>query len=169
MIFKSRYSFSVLMVSVLLLPSKADAEIYKCENIKKEIFYNDKPCPVLDEETEIPAVKDIKNGYVFPAFVSDENKKNKGLVIKQKNIRITKTKIKDKDGKDIEGGGKNEDNKFIKAKGVDNGGNSVASTLNNDPVVSSAGRKSEGTSSRTQFDDKKRYIMKVEQNTREPR
>jgi len=163
--FKSRYGFSALMVSVLLMPSKAGAEIYKCENIKKEIFYNDKPCPVLDKETEIAAVKDLKNGYVFPAFISDEKKKNKGFAIKQKNNKTTKANIKNKDRKDIEAG----DNKFAKAKGGGNGGNSAVSALNNDPIVSSSGRKPAGASSQTQFDESTRYTMKVEQNTREPR
>ncbi len=155
--FKSRYGFSALMVTAILMPSTVRAEIYKCENIKNEIYYIDKPCPVLDKETEIAAVKDPKNGYVFPAFVSDKVHKNKEWAINQKNIKTTKDRIKDKDGDDLTGEGN--------GKG---GAISVLNTQNNVPIVSSSGRESEAPSSRPKFDEQTRFIMKVEEDTREP-
>ncbi len=162
----SRYSISALAVSFLLIPLKVSAEIYKCENSKKEIFYNDKPCPVLDKETEISAIKDPKNGYVFPAFVSDKNKKNKGALIKQRNTRTTQTNTKDKDREDIENG---RDNKIKKSKGGGSSSDVVGNVQNSESSVSSSGRKSAGSSSRAPYNEKTRYVMKVEENTREPR
>ena len=162
----NRYSISVLAVSFLLIPFKASAEIYKCENSKKEIFYNDMPCPVLDKETEISAVKDPKNGYVFPAFVVDKNKKNKRGLIKQRNTKTTQANTKDKDREDIDNG---KENKVKKSKGGGNSSDVVGSVQNSESSVSSSGRKSAGSSSRAPYDEKTRYVMKVEDNTREPR
>jgi len=161
----NRYSLGALAVSFLLMPLKAGAEIYKCENNKKETYYNDKPCPVLDKETEISAVKDPKNGYVFPAFVSDKNKKNKGTLIKQRNTKTAQANTEGKDREDIESGRDNKENKTTKSKGGGNGGDLVQ---NSESTVSSSGRKSGGSSRRAPYDEKTRYIMKVEDDTREP-
>ena len=65
----------VLMLTFpsLLISQQASAEIYKC--VKKssgEVFYKDKPCPVVDKETKMEAVKDPKNGYFPPKFISKE-------------------------------------------------------------------------------------------------
>ena len=169
--FKSKcslYGVSTLLVSILLIPLQATAEIYKCENIKKEIFYNDKPCPALDKETEIAAVKDPKNGYVYPTFSLDKDKKNKDLSANRENNKFEKSKVDYQEREGLENSGVNEGSKSQKKKGGSNG--SLASGLQeNDDVVSSSGRKSLGSSSRASFDSKTRYTMKVEENTREPR
>jgi len=156
-------SLGAFWVLILLMPFKVSAEIYKCENIKKEIFYNDKPCPVLDEETEIAAVKDPKNGYIFPTLIPSNNKKSKniGPVEKQMNTQVN---AKDKDKADIKSDS-DKDNTFKKS----NGGDLVESVKQGESTVSSSGRESVANSSSISFDEKSRYIMKVEENTREPR
>lgn len=54
----------VLVASQAILVKPAQAEIFKCKKPSGEVFYNDKPCPVDDEETEMRAVKDPENGYI---------------------------------------------------------------------------------------------------------
>lgn len=157
----------MLAVSFLLMPLKATADIYKCENSKNEIFYNDKPCPVLDKETEFSAVKDPKNGYVFPAFVVD---KNKEALIKQKNIKTTQanTKDKDKDKEEIENAKGNE-NKVKKSKSGGNGSDLQENVQNNNPLVSSSGRTIAKSSNRAPYNEKDRVMMKVGKGMGEPR
>jgi len=68
------HSFSVLNVQ---------AAIYKCVSDEKGIYYIDKPCPVVDIETKLNAVKDPKNGYVPSGFKKDEEPEvvDKGIVV----------------------------------------------------------------------------------------
>lgn len=59
--------FSTLALSifgVIVTFSSAQAAIFKCVNSQEEVYYNDKPCPVNDKETELKAVKDPTNVYI---------------------------------------------------------------------------------------------------------
>lgn len=59
------------------------AAIYKCVNNEKGVYYIDKPCPVVDDETRMNAVQDPNNGYTPPPFIKDEEPEsaNKGIVV----------------------------------------------------------------------------------------
>ncbi len=59
---KAVFWVSVIALQALIVPS-AQAKIYKCTNIKGAIYYNDKPCPIKDEEKIMKAEKDVLNGY----------------------------------------------------------------------------------------------------------
>ncbi|MEE9445139.1 MAG: hypothetical protein V3V19_05690 [Cocleimonas sp.] len=56
------------MGSLVLLPFflsvTTEAQIFKCSNENGEVYYNDKPCPIEDEEKKIRNEKDVLNGYV---------------------------------------------------------------------------------------------------------
>ncbi|KAG1663453.1 Type IV pilus biogenesis factor PilY1 [Nymphon striatum] len=73
------------------------ASIYKCVNAEGATFYNDKPCPKNDEETELDAVKDPVNGYIPPKFVEEkEVKGTKGVLIGESKGRELNSKKKEK-------------------------------------------------------------------------
>jgi len=74
---------SILLVP-MLITQEAQAVIYKCTNAKQEVYYNDKPCPAKDDQSEFEAVKDPVNGYIPPAFTKAEvNKANSSTVKRQ--------------------------------------------------------------------------------------
>lgn len=62
----------VLLVQSTIM-SPAEAEIYKCTNKKGAIYYNDKPCPVEDAEKKIKNEKDVVDGYVPSAPVTNKS------------------------------------------------------------------------------------------------
>lgn len=67
---------SVLLVQTVLL-SSAHAEIFKCTNKEGKVFYNDKPCPSLDDEKKMRSEKDVVNGYVPPVLKEGKKQPNK--------------------------------------------------------------------------------------------
>lgn len=79
MIFKKTISLAFAMFVPLISFSEAQAAIYKCVNNKEEVYYNDKPCPKNNKESQIKAVKDPVGGYIPPKFKdqnSDEKSEN---------------------------------------------------------------------------------------------
>jgi len=60
---------SSLTVSVSFLTEDVQAKIYKCVNVNGEVLYNDKPCSVAEIESQMKAVKDPKNGYIFSPII----------------------------------------------------------------------------------------------------
>ncbi len=67
---------AVLVQSVQVVP--VSAEIFKCTSQAGKVFYNDKPCPSIDDEKKIRSEKDVVNGYVPPAVKKDKNLLKKG-------------------------------------------------------------------------------------------
>jgi len=59
-----------LVFMSLLFSAESHAAIYKCVKANSEVFYNDKPCPVADKETEFNSVKDPENGYI-PSLIEN--------------------------------------------------------------------------------------------------
>jgi len=51
---------SLMIPAQLLLAGQVQAEIFKCVNAKGVIFYNDKPCPKDNKQTEFQNIKDPK-------------------------------------------------------------------------------------------------------------
>ena len=95
----------ILIPSLWLNPNLAQAKIFKCINQKGSVYYKDKPCPVLDKETELQAVKDPKNGYI--------PKVGQG---KQEEARLKAKTIADKisiKGKTVQERGENKNEKIL--------------------------------------------------------
>lgn len=80
----------------MFVTEQVHAEIFKCINEQGAIFYNDKPCPVKDTETQIKAVKDPKNGYV-PAFVVEKTEENSadGIIVGGGSSKVGNSKKDD--------------------------------------------------------------------------
>ena len=80
---KSIYTIVACALFYMLPVTQANAAIYKCVSVSKGVYYIDKPCPKVDEETKINSVKDPKNGYTPAPFVKDEvvEKSNDGVVV----------------------------------------------------------------------------------------
>lgn len=70
-----------IIALMVVFVSQVNAQIYKCENKSGKVFYNDKPCPVYEKETQIKAVKDPKKGYIPPAFVEDIEQDESSVVV----------------------------------------------------------------------------------------
>ena len=92
----------------------ASAEIFKCTNKAGKVFYNDKPCPSLDDEKKMRSEKDVVNGYVPPAITEDkkELKKGNSRSLGEKTRSVTRAKNKRKSkaenipkGQQLSGGG----------------------------------------------------------------
>ena len=84
-----------LVFMSLLFSAESHAAIYKCVKANSEVFYNDKPCPVADKETEFNSVKDPENGYIPPAFVEDNTQS--GTTTKLKSVVVGDTTDDDDD------------------------------------------------------------------------
>ncbi len=73
------------MGSLVFLPFflsvTAEAQIYKCSNEQGEVYYNDKPCPIEDEEKRIGSEKDVLNGYV-PNYSPEKESDQKQSTLK---------------------------------------------------------------------------------------
>lgn len=82
----------------------AHSAIYKCDNGKGVIFYNDKPCPVGDTEKEMKAVKAPKDPYIPKEYVEgDERNVDKQLLkgsTQKQMLAGDKVKSKDADNTD---------------------------------------------------------------------
>lgn len=151
----------------LLIAPIAEAKIYKCVNIDNKVFYNDKPCPVLDKETEINAVKDPLGGYIPPAFSLDEKQKKSNLVVKTK---VTGTFQDDEKKPDSELIHSNNDGSISNEGGSAGNTPVIASSSGRVPVSSSqSASSSKSASEDISSKSAKKYIMKVEESTREPR
>jgi len=75
---------SILLLSgFMLAPNSAHANIFKCVNNKGAVYYNDKPCPKKDKETELKAVKDPKSRYIPTPYpkIKENTQKSKGIVV----------------------------------------------------------------------------------------
>ena len=78
----------------LLFVEQASAAIFKCTSANGTVFYNDKPCPKKDSETEMRAIKDPLNtrkmskgmGAKKKPF-ADESKTTK--VVKKDTVKVT--------------------------------------------------------------------------------
>ena len=78
------FGMVVTATSSMFITSQAQAEIFKCVNQQGEVYYNDKPCPTKDIETQIRNTKDPKGGASQPQEFSnlqviDENISGKEL------------------------------------------------------------------------------------------
>lgn len=124
-----------LVVSQTFLIASLEAEIFKCTNLEGKVYYNDKPCPVKDNEEKIKAEKDVKNGYTPPAFVEkSEAKRTRGVVVGDGKREVFDD-IRDKE-KSEELLESNSDNKSAsgrreQANQSANGGSSNVKTSNN--------------------------------------
>jgi hypothetical protein len=92
---------SALLVVVLVQVGQMtplSAEIFKCTSKAGKVFYNDKPCPSLDDEKKMRSEKDVVNGYVPPADKEDKKvfKKGDRQFSNEKLKPVIKTKIKKK-------------------------------------------------------------------------
>lgn len=82
---KSRYSSTLLgflmaLSYIIVIPEIAHATIFKCVNGQGATYYNDKPCPKNNEETELKATKDPKNGYKFSDSEVEKESKEKTAI-----------------------------------------------------------------------------------------
>ena len=91
------------MLGFMLTPYPAQATIFKCVNQQGSVYYNDKPCPKKDKETELKAIKDPKNGYI-PKL----NMEKKKEVLAVKGIVVGKDSTKGIDSKGKENKSKKE-------------------------------------------------------------
>lgn len=85
----------ILVLIPLFFIAEAQATIYKCVKKNADVYYNDKPCPVSDKESQLKSVKDPIGGYIPPKYVSKkEGVSSKGVVIgstvKENNIKKKK-------------------------------------------------------------------------------
>ena len=115
------FMFTLAFVVPLFMTVDAQATIYKCVNLNAEVYYNDKPCPLTDIESQIKAAKDPVGGYIPPAFVKDdEGVGTKGVLVG--GIEKNQNNLSGK---------KNSDNYVIKGSVSSNTDNS-ADSENND-------------------------------------
>ncbi len=98
---KVKISFIVILTLQVSMLSTVSASIFKCENQQGEVYYHDKPCPVIDNETEMNHEKDVKNGYAPP--------KLNGSLVKPKDMKKTS---------DTHVAEKKNDRKKLKSKSV---------------------------------------------------
>lgn len=82
-IYKLSFVLPVFFLGLTITAAPASAAaIYKCVSKDGKTYFNDKPCPVNNAETEFKAVKDPVNGYIPPEFVPKPIvKQNSGVVI----------------------------------------------------------------------------------------
>jgi len=119
---------STLIISVFMLASNpVQANIFKCVNKQGSVYYNDKPCPEKDKETQLKAIKDPKNGYI-PKPIMEK----KEVVQATKGIVVGKDSTKETDSKD-----KAKERKAENLVG-DDASNKTLNTTNKDSVQSSA-------------------------------
>ena len=118
--------FSLMLFS-LLFTAEGHAKIYKCVKANNDVYYNDKPCPVSDAETQIKSEKDPVNGYIPPDFVKDKNnlKSSVGVVVGEESLRNI-----DKTSKD------NSKSESLNDK--NSGGNNVSTGNNKNPTNDSS-------------------------------
>ncbi|MEE9351254.1 MAG: hypothetical protein V3U78_03250 [Thiotrichaceae bacterium] len=79
--------FIVLLLQTIMMTS-VNAEIFKCTNGAGEVYYNDKPCPVLDKEKKMRSEKDVANGYAPPVVINKSNKSRQAVRKPQKGGTI---------------------------------------------------------------------------------
>lgn len=72
----------VFVQSIIMTP--VEAEIFKCTNKTGDVYYNDKPCPIKDDEKKIRNEKDVLNGYTPSA--RDERNTSTEKNINQTNV-----------------------------------------------------------------------------------
>lgn len=97
------YASILFMLGFMLTPYPAQATIFKCVNQQDSVYYNDKPCPKKDKETQLKAIKDPKNGYI-----RKPNMEQKKEVLAAKGIVVGKDLTQGTDAKDKENKRKKE-------------------------------------------------------------
>ena len=104
----------------MLTSNPAQASIFKCVNQQGSVYYNDKPCPEKDKETQLKAIKDPKNGYIPKPFkeVIEEDGAIKGVVVGKESLKKVDSKNNQKDSKK-------------EKQASDVSGNNKSKTLNN--------------------------------------
>ncbi len=114
-------TYSLLLIP-LLLGAEAQATIYKCVKANADVYYNDKPCPNNDKESQLQSVKDPEGGYIPPESLSDDKESNsKSVVIgkySKRNINEHKLEESNSEKTDIIDTGDSID------VGIDNSGSS---------------------------------------------
>lgn len=81
----SVFMFGIVITTSLFVTNQAQAEIFKCVNQQGAVYYNDKPCPKKDTETQIKNTKDPKGvttNFQASSYLQvdvDENLTNKEL------------------------------------------------------------------------------------------
>jgi len=118
--------FSFVFLPLLMLEAKA--AIYKCTNAKQEIYYNDKPCPIKDEEKEFKAVKDPVNGYIPPDYVesgAQQQKSSSKIKNELDNLNISSDKrLSEKERLDEDNKNKNISNNDLTSNSINSEGQS---------------------------------------------
>ncbi len=89
----------VLLVQSVQLTS-VNAEIFKCTNKAGKVFYNDKPCPSLDDEKKMRSEKDVVNGYIPPVLKEKkESLKKSNNLVSRGGLELIKQTKKNKKSK----------------------------------------------------------------------
>ncbi len=122
------FSISLGVLLQASLMSAANAQIFKCTNASGQVYYNDKPCPVVDNEKKMRSEKDVVNGYAPPLEIEGKKTLKKGLksTFKKQSKTITKTAKKKSNGTNKNSSLKNNS----KLKGKSQRGNGSASGIN---------------------------------------
>jgi len=137
MIFKKTILFTFSLFVPLMFVSEAQATIYKCVNTKEEVYYNDKPCPLNNEESQIKAVKDPVGGYIPPELKYQKSNENsvKQLVQNSDNSTINDTLKKKKSSE--------SSNMLDKESDINSGSYENNKTENNNSVSALSNKKQE--------------------------
>lgn len=127
---------------ITLLSLSAEAAIYKCVSAKNKVYYIDRPCPKMDQETQFKAVKDPAKGYIPPAFVEEKvDKAKEGVVVGHQDLSNPSSKQDKNSSNDVnvKKGGGNSGTTSTKVAPSSGAGNVVSS----ESKSSNSGNKSE--------------------------
>ena len=148
---------SALLVVILVQGAQMtplSAEIFKCTSKAGKVFYNDKPCPSLDDEKKMRSEKDVVNGYVPPAVKADKK------VLKKGNSQSSNEKLNSETRSKSKKRGKSEN--IPKSQRLNGGGNrreKVAEDAGVEPMSNSKLASKGKFSDREQtIEDKRIYL-----------
>ena len=131
--FKLLLSVFIVVTQVVIFTGTAQATIFKCDNTEGATFYNDKPCPKIDVETKLKAVKDPVGGYIPPKFEPDVvTSGSKGVLIgKDDKPKLDDQEKEESDTLNTANGGSSssKDNKEKHTKKQQNGSQNQVSNL----------------------------------------
>ena len=115
------FMFGMVMTTSLFVVDQAQAEIFKCVNQKGAVYYNDKPCPEKDTETQIKNAKDPKGVTNVPQvssdFQVDENITHEELSTLRNQQRVDFMRGKAEADEGDEEGSLSENNEPLDAEG----------------------------------------------------
>jgi len=143
------FNVLVTLASFIVMSSSTNAAIFKCVNTQGETYYNDKPCPKSNEETEIKAIKDPKGGYKS-SYASQDN-----------NIR---KKVEEKsDAKNRQNKRINDIKKISRAEGQSTSNNTTTNSESSEKVKKGSGSSSASgiSSSSSAIDSSKERDLSV--------